>query len=157
MSVIPNQTNANPTTRFPFPVQGFYNDVALTPQNILPGSSTIGFVVTPPFYEPNKHYLVSYTTNYSQAGSNLVSGRILTGISQNAAPLTLPLANQETKQVIDATTLTANTNYQTIQSVSVPYLTSASSAPAITLFYSGSNLTSTISVQVNESSVIALE
>jgi hypothetical protein len=156
MAALPNQTNANVTTPFPFPVQGFFNDTSLPTQNLI-GTSTIGFVVTPPFYEPGKHYLVNWTTQYQQAGSNLTGGSIRTGLCQNAAPVTTPLNNQESKQVIDATTLTAALNYTTIQTLATPYLTSASSPSSITLFYTGVGLTSSITVQVNESSVILLD
>jgi len=142
----------------PPPLQGFFIDTAL-PAQVIDGTTLYaGFDITPPFYQPDKHYQITYTTLFTSLIGAPLTGSIKFGVSQNAVPFALPLNNQESSQVFDvAFAFTASNAFSIIYSVSVSYLSEVAFPPNLTLWFEGTGLSDKVSIAPREASVLLLD
>ena len=140
------------------PLRGYFIDVALPPQVIDNITTDVGFDITPPFYLPDKHYQITWTTLFTSLAGTPLTGSIKWGVSQNVVPFTLPLNNQESSQIFDvAYAFTPSNAFQIIYSVSVSYLSEAAFPPNLTLWFEGTALSDKVEIAVREVSVLLLD
>lgn len=136
----------------------FFIDTALPSELLIAGISTKVIDITPPFYQPNKHYLIVWTTLFNCAVAP-TAGSLKFGLCQNTVPLTPPTINQQSSEefnVATAFTIGIGGN-EVLTSVSDVYLTDGTAPPKITLFYTGISISDNISVSVRQLAVILLD
>lgn len=141
------------------PPYKLFQDTALPSVTLTAGATDTKLVdFTPSFFEYNKHYQITWTTNFS-AGAG-TTGAVKWGISQNVLPYVAPLLSQESVGSFDCSTeLTAITGNATLKTVSAVYLTETGGGfpPKITLFFESTTTNNNITVQVNEVAIIKLD